>query len=87
MLYVDIFVIGEWEVQDIDDLPDWYGRSAQYGSWAGPFGEIFAFLMGTSEGRFLMLIILAVIGFFILIFFAPWVILLISQIFGGGRRR
>jgi len=87
MVYVDIFVVGEWTVQDIEDLPDWYGRSAQTGTWAGPFGEIWGFLVGTSEGRFLMLILLAVIFFFIILFFAPWVILLFSQIFGGRRRR
>lgn len=87
MVYVDVFVVGEWKVQDIDDLPDWYGRSAQFGSWAGPFGEIWGFLVGTQQGRFLLLIILAIIGFFIILFFAPWVILLISQLFGGGKRR
>jgi hypothetical protein len=27
------FVVGEWKVQDIDDIPDDYGRTSKYGLW------------------------------------------------------
>lgn len=86
-LDVDVFVIGEWKVKDIQDIPDEYGRSAKTGSVGFGWGAILGSFFGSSEGRMWFLIIIGVIVFLGLALFAPWVLLGLSGLFGARKPR
>jgi len=85
-LDVDVFVIGEWKVQDIQDIPDEYGRSAKSGSAGLGLGGIIGAFLGSSEGRMWLLIIGAFAFFLFLALFAPWVLISLSTLFGSRRK-
>lgn len=85
-LDVDVFVIGEWKVKDIQDIPDEYGRSAKTGSVGFGWGAILGSFFGSSEGRMWFLIIIGVIVFLLLAMFAPWVLMGLSGLFGARRK-
>jgi len=87
---VTVFVIGEWTVQDIEELEEYedYGRTAKIGTTGGWTWETF---LSSPANRLLLMLI---IGFIVLIFIAiafPSVImglaLLIQALTGGKRRR
>jgi hypothetical protein len=77
-----IFVVGEWKVQNVDELPDVYGRDAIVGGSGLGLGDFF---FGSSEGRLLLLAIGAVAVFLILALFAPWVLILLFSLFRAFR--
>jgi len=83
---VDVFVIGEWKVKDIQDVPDQFGRSAKTGGEGFGWGGILGAFFGSAEGRFWVLLIIGVIVFLGLAIFAPWVLLGLSSIFGARRK-
>lgn len=83
---VEVFVIGEWKVQDIQDIPDEYGRSSKAGGVGLGLGGILISFFGSAEGRFWFLLIVGIIVFLIIAIFAPWVLIALSSLFGGRRR-
>jgi hypothetical protein len=80
---VHVFVIGQWDVKDVQDLTDYedYGKTAQYEE-AG-WGLVF------NDPRIQALIPLLVLGGIIvfLLIFAPWVLFAIVGLFRSGRRK
>ena len=80
---VHVFVVGEWKVQDIQNIPDSYGRTAKVGG--SGLGE--SWFLNTSQGRLLLVGIVALVFLFIAAMFFPWVIILIMQLLGQRRRR
>ena len=85
-LDVDVFVIGEWKVKDIQDIPDEYGRSAKAGGEGFGWGGILGAFFGSAEGRFWILLILG--GLFVLglALLAPWVLIALTSMFGARRK-
>lgn len=83
---VEVFVIGEWKVQDIQDIPDEYGRDAKTGGKGLGLG---GFFLGTSEGRFWLILIGGIIVFLILAVSGGLsaIVLLASQVMGSRKRR
>jgi hypothetical protein len=82
---VHVFVIGQWDVKDIENLEDYedYGRTAKVGGAGFSIGDWFAL----PENRLLMVLLAA---FFVFILFAvafPSVLISIFAIFGSGRKR
>lgn len=86
-LDVEVFVIGEWKVMDIQDLPDEYGRSAKSGGEGLGLGGIFGAFFGSPEGRIWVLIILAIGVFLALAIGAPWLLVALSGGLFGARRK
>jgi hypothetical protein len=86
---VTVFVIGEWTVQDIEELDEYeeYGRNAQFG-YGGWSWETF---LSSPANRFLLVLIAGVAVFLILAILFPSVImglsLLLQALTGGKRRR
>lgn len=85
-LDVDVFVIGEWKVKDIQDIPDEYGRSAKTGGEGFGWGGILGAFFGSPEGRIWVLLLLGLGAFLFLAMFAPWVLLALSGMFGARRK-
>ena len=84
---VNVFVVGEWKVKEIQELPEDYGRDAKYGGGGLGWGEMFFAMLNDPAGR-LMLAILGIIGLFlVLAIFAPSVLIMVFALFGTGRRR
>jgi hypothetical protein len=79
---VRLFVVGEWKVKDVQDLPDEYGRTAKWSSV-----DIFGGLFSGPSGSLLIMAIVIVAVFLILSIFAPWVLLGLFQLMGSGKRR
>ena len=77
---ISVFVIGEWKVQDIDEIPELYGRLTQsysdLGELIGGITDFFTSPMG--------LIVFLVIGVVLLLIFAPQVLMAFAG--GIGRR-
>lgn len=86
-LDVEVFVIGEWKVKDIQDIPDEYGRTAKTGAEGLGLGALFGAFFGSPEGRLWLLFLIGIGVFLVLSIFAPWVLLGIFQIFGSRRSR
>ena len=84
-LDVDVFVIGEWKVKDVQDLPDEYGRTAQTGGQGFALGAFF----GTAEGRFWILVIVAIVILLILALSGglAGAMLLVSNMFRSRKSR
>jgi hypothetical protein len=83
---VNVFVIGEWKVKDVQDIPTDYGRDSKTvtnTSWLGQILDAF----NSPEGRLLIVAIVAVGLFLILAIFFPWVIILFMTLFGGKKGR
>lgn len=81
-----VFVIGEWVVQDVQNIPDEYGRGAKTAgtNFLAPFGQFLA----SPEGRLTLLLVLgAIIFLFLAIFASPFLTMLLMGLFGGRRRR
>jgi len=79
---ITVFVIGEWDVKDVQNIPGDFGRTSQ--TLMPP-----SLLDYLSDPRMrLLLALLTAAGLFLFILiFAPWVFILLMSIFGGGRRR
>lgn len=80
---VNVFVIGEWKVKDVQEIPTDYGRDSKTVTYPDWLGQIF----NSPEGRLLIVAIVAVGLFLVLAIFFPWVIILFMQIFGGNKGR
>lgn len=76
---VTVFVVGQWNVQDIQNDPSNYGRFQRVDSGQGFFDWLL------SAQTLAWLIPVAI--FVALIFFAPWVIIMLIALFRGGNRR
>lgn len=85
-LDVDVFVIGEWKVKDVQDIPDEYGRSAKAGGEGLGLNALVWGFLSSPEGRIWVLLLLAIGGFLFLAMFAPWVLLALSSMFGAKRK-
>jgi hypothetical protein len=80
---VHVFVIGQWDVKDVQDLIDYedYGKTAQY--------EESGWGLLLYDPRIQALIPLLILGgiFVFLLIFAPWVLFAIVGLFRSGRRK
>jgi len=82
-----VFVIGQWTVKDVQDLPDEYGRTSKTGGLNVIAQNPFIQFLGTPEGRLLMLLLAGLVVFLVLAIFAPSVIVILMSLLGGRRRR
>jgi len=78
---ITVFVIGEWDVKDIQKIPEDFGRTAK--TDISPTTTFF----NSPEGRLLMLALAGMALLLILAIFAPTVLLALFAIFGDKRRR
>jgi len=85
-LDVDVFVIGEWKVKDIQDIPDEYGRSAKAGGEGLGLNALVWGFLSSPEGRMWLLILAGIGVFLFLAMFAPWVLIALSSMFGAKRK-
>ena len=81
---VSVFAIGEWKVQDIDEIPELYGRLTQ------SYSDIFELFSGITDffTSPMGLIILLIIGGVLLLVFAPQVLFAFAGGIGsrGGKK-
>jgi len=85
---VKIFVVGEWELQDVQEIPADYHRTSKVttqgvkvGEWTG-LGDVF----DTLQGKLLALgVILTTIGVFLFLFWILAPVMVSSYMYGGGR--
>jgi len=84
---VHVFVVGEWKVKDIAEIPEDYGRDPMI---ERGFGDYLVAILGDPRTQFWLLLgAFAFIGL-ILALFAPWVLIAIFGMvsaFRGGRRK
>lgn len=66
---VHVFVIGEWLVKEIQDLPDEYGRTAKTGSGGFAWADFLQALYSPTTSIWLLLAIIAIVIIFLAIFF------------------
>jgi len=79
---VHVFVIGDWKVQNVDDIPDDYGRRAKFKDNPS-IDDFFAWMFtGLSNPLvlFLMILIAIVVLFILVVIFAPWLLTGASKI-------
>ena len=86
---VTVFVIGEWTVQDIEDLEEYedYGRTAQVGGGGWTWET---FLSSPANRLLLMLIVGIIVFIFLMVAFPSFILsvsMLIKALSGGGRRK
>jgi len=84
---VRVFVIGQWTVKDVQDLPDVYGRTSKTGGLNLVAENPLVMWFGSPEGRLLTLLLAGLIIFLILAIGAPSFLLGLFVLFGGKRRR
>jgi len=84
---VRVFVVGQWTVKDIDDLPSDYGREAKTGGVNLVGDNPLAQWLSSPEGSFVMLLLFGIVVLVILAVVAPSFLLGLFAIFGGKRRR
>jgi len=78
---ITVFVIGEWTVKDIQDLPEDYGRTPQYRkSW-------FQLMLEDPNFQFFSFLGLGALIVLFLLIFAPWVLFAIFGMFKSGRKK
>ena len=80
---VHVFVIGDWKVQNVDDIPDDYGRKAKFHSTSPSLLDFLAWMgMGLSNPLvlFLLILIAIVVLFILIVVFAPWLLTGASKI-------
>jgi len=82
-----VFVIGEWTVKDIDELPDEYGKTSKTGGLNVIAENPFIEFLGSGEGKLLMAILAGLAVLLLLAIFAPTALLALFAIFGGKKRR
>jgi len=77
-----VFVIGEWDVKDIQELPEDYGRNVK-------LDENPSLLDYMSDPRVQALLSVLALGalFIGILIFAPWVLFALVGLFRSGRRR
>lgn len=82
---VHVFVIGQWDVKDIESLEEYedYGRTAKVGGAGFSIGDWFSL----PENRLLLLLLAGFFVFLVLAILAPAVLISIMAIFGSGRRK
>lgn len=85
---VHLFVIGEWDVKDIESIEqiegtEGYGRTAKVGGAGFSIGDWLAL----PENRLLLVLIAGLLIFLFLAMFAPMVLMTIFALFGSGKRR
>ena len=81
---VHVFVVGEWKVKDIAEIPEDYGRTpmTEYG-WT----YYLAKMLGDPRTQFwLILGMIAIVGLFLAVF-APWVLIAIFGMISAFRGR
>lgn len=76
---VHVFVIGEWMVQDIQELPDEFGREAKTGGAGFAFGAWFA----DPLNRLIIFALIGLILFVLVVVFIPGIFTVISVLFRG----
>lgn len=86
-LDVDVFVIGEWKVKDVQDIPTEYGRTAKTGGEGFGWGAILGSFLGSPEGRFWLLLLMGLGVFVALAIFAPWVLIALTSMLGARKPR
>lgn len=85
------FVVGEWKVQDIQDMPDDYGRTSKVGYWGwSGISDFFGWLTSPA-GMFWLIIIILFVTFILILWRVPWIIEAVTGAFsskrkGGGRK-
>lgn len=85
------FVVGEWTVKDIQEIPDEYGRTAKEGE--SGFVGFTGFLewLGTPAGQFWLFFILIIAAVVLVAVFAPHTFVLVYGLFkglgSGGKRK
>lgn len=84
---VHIFVIGEWKVKDVQDLPDEYGREAKEGGGGLGLNEMFLQMLNDPAGRLLLALIGIVAVFLIIAIVAPQILIAILALIGMSRRK
>jgi hypothetical protein len=79
---ITVFVIGEWDVQDIQEIPEDFGRTTK--TEQNP--SLIDYLSNPKVQALITL--LAAVGIIVLLLlFAPWVLIAIVSMFTGRRRR
>jgi len=71
---VHVFVVGEWKVQDIQEIPDDYGRTSKTGQGGFTFFEQLARILSGPEFKIWFILGLIAIILLVLAIFAPWVL-------------
>lgn len=80
---VTVFIIGDYQVKDIQNNPTQYGRFTPVSNSDTFFSQILGWLL--NPVNFSILLIIAVVV--LLIIFAPWVLALIVTAIFGGRKK
>jgi len=87
---IHVFVVGEWKIKDIADLPDTYGRTPKEEVTAGPFLWLEGII---NDPRFAIWSFVGFMAVILLIFaiFFPWVLFALGsfgkQAVGKGRSK
>lgn len=77
-----IFVVGEWRVKDVQEIPDEYGRTAKSTRGMGLLEFLGTILKDPTTKAWIILGLIALI-FLVLAIFAPWVLLAIFGLVKG----
>jgi len=84
---VHVFVVGEWKVQDIQEIPDEYGRTSKTGSGGLNFLEQLARMLAGPEFKIWFILGLIAIVLLVLAIFAPWVLFGLMGLLKSSRRK
>jgi len=84
---VHVFVVGEWKVQDIQEIPEDYGRTSKTGSGGFTFLEQLARILAGPEFKIWFILGLIAIVLLVLAIFAPWVLFGLMGFLKSSRRK
>ena len=82
---IHVFVVGQWDVKDVQEIPDEYGRTAKLGTEGIGIGAFLESIIGSPMFPLYSFIALIAIIVLVLAIFAPWVLFAIFGMFGSRK--
>ena len=83
-----VFVVGEWKVQDIQEIPEEYGRTSKTGMTSGAsFMEQLARILAGPEFKLWFILGMIAIIVLVLAIFAPWVLFSIVGLYRYSKKK
>jgi len=84
---IHVFVVGEWKVQDIQEIPEDYGRTSKTGAGGFTFLEQLARILAGPEFKMWFILGIIAIVLLVLAIFAPWVLFAIFGLLKSSKRK
>ena len=84
---VHVFVVGEWKVQDIQEIPEDYGRTSKTGEGGFTFLEQLARMFASPDFKIWFILGMIAVIVLALAIFAPWVLFSLFGLYKYAKKK